>query len=347
MEDSLVGEKTIAYSIAQEILTTRVDIPPIPDNGRKIIDMVRQPKDQIDIPTFAKLVESDPGLFTRILQLANSIFYSEVDKIVSLRAAITRIGLVETVNSVGFYVFQRMLPKFPDIEGFSYSDFWSHSWACAVANRHLGHPYLEMGVLPGDLYLTGMLQGIGRLLFAIHFPEKFEECIQKAAKFNQPLYRVEKDIFGTTDTLVAARIMSHWNMPDNVCAGVAYSQMPELAPPQHIIIAGLTQFAYYIAGMSGIGKSGDGIKMNLSSAFFGKKTKLKISRPEVQKKFVDKILESLQGKAESVTQAPSADPSGRYDTKRSENGAENGVPPLTDRPKKGVLGWVKSLLTGD
>ena len=229
MGNKLVGEKTIAFSIAQEILTTSVNIPTIPANGTKIIAIVRQPTDQIDIPRFIKLVESDPGLFTRILQLANSPFYTEIDKIVSLRVAITRIGLVEIINSVCLYFFQKMLPKFPDLDGFSYDKFWSHSWACAVANRRLGHPNLEMGVLPGELYMTGMLHGVGKLLMAIHYPNEFSLCLKKARDLKLPLHQVEKDVFGTTDALVASNVLKSWNLPDNVCEGVAFHQMPELA----------------------------------------------------------------------------------------------------------------------
>ena len=112
--------------------------------------------------------------------MANSPFYSEVEKIVSLRAAITRIGLLEIVNSVCLHFFQNILPKFPDIEGLSYNDFWTHSWACAVANRRLGHPNLGMDVLPGELYLSGLLHGIGKLLLAIHYPIEFSGCVKKA-----------------------------------------------------------------------------------------------------------------------------------------------------------------------
>ena len=36
MDDALLGEKTIAFSIAQEILTTKINIPALPANGRKV-----------------------------------------------------------------------------------------------------------------------------------------------------------------------------------------------------------------------------------------------------------------------------------------------------------------------
>jgi len=344
MENTLVGEKTIAFSIAQEILTSKVNIPNIQANGRKILDIVRQPTDKIDVALFIKLVESDPGLFTRILQLANSPFYSEINKIASLRTAITRIGLIEIVNSVCLYFFQKMLPKFPDLEGFTYDDFWSHSWACAVANRRLGHPNLGMDVLPGELFMTGILHGVGKSLMAIHFPDDFSRCLKKARQFKCPLYQVEKDIFGTTDALVLSNILKSWNLPDNVCEGVAFHQMPELAPPEYTTIAGLTQYAYVIAGMSELGCSGDGVhQMDLPSTYFGKQPKLRLSRPDVQEKLAGEIIESLKGKAEATTGRSSSSNAESQKSKKSRAQNSAKTPEKVKPVKKGILGWIKSL----
>jgi len=342
MADPLVREKTIAFSIAQEILTTNADIPPIPANGAKILAMVRQPKSKIDIPSFVKLVESDPGLLTRILQLANSPFYSEIEKIVSLRAAITRIGLIEIVNSVCLYFFQKMLPRFPKIEGFTYNDFWSHSWACAVANRRLGHPNLGMGILPGELYMTGLLHGIGKLLLAIHFTNDFSKCIQKATEQGLSLQQVEKEVFGTTDALVASKVLNSWNLPANVCEGVAYYQLPEQAPPEYIIISGLTQFAYAVAELSGVGRSGDGVKTLISSTYFGQQSNLRISKPDVQEKLIKEILDSMKEKAETVVHVPKAPKRAA----RAMTGAtikSRDAKTKTRSAKKRVVGWIKSL----
>ncbi|MCP3944892.1 MAG: HDOD domain-containing protein [Desulfobacteraceae bacterium] len=343
MENTLVGEKTIAFSIAQEILLTNVNIPTIPANATKILAIVRQPKDQIDIPLFVKLVESDPGLFTRILQLANSPFYTEMEKIVSLRAAITRIGLIEIINSVCLYFFQKLLPTFPDLEGFSYDNFWAYSWACAIANRRLGHPNLEMGVLPGELYMTGMLHGVGKLLLAMYFPNEFSLCLKKARELKVPLTQVERDVFETTDALVASNVLKSWNLPANVCEGVAFHQMPELAPPEHVIIAGLTQFAYVIAGQSELGCNGDGIKMDLPSTYLGQLPKLKFSKPEVQEKLVQEILNSLKNKAESVISIPPKPQVQRRESKKTYALPSTKTSNQNKKLKKGVLGWVKSL----
>lgn len=346
MEDSLVREKTIAFSIAQEILKTRVDIPPIPANGRKILDVVRQPKSKIDIPEFVKLVESDPGLFTKILRLANSPFYSEPEQIVSLRAAVTRIGLVETINSVCLHFFQEMLPKFPDIEGFTYNDFWAHSWVCAVANRRLGHPNLEMDILPGDLYMAGMLQGLGKLLLAIYFPNEFTRCVETAVQQECPLFEVEKQVFGTTDALVGSKVLHAWHLPSHICEAVAYHQTPELAPPEYIVISALTQYAHALAGLSEIGTSGDGRSLDLQDTFFGQKPTIKLAHPQVQQILIREIRKYVAGnKAESVLRFPNARQAFKNSTVVHRPAREYPKPIKTG--KKGFFGWVKSVLGGN
>lgn len=336
-----MSEKTIAYSIAHEILTTSVKIPTLPANGQKILTVVRQSKDEIDIPGFAKLVESDPGLFTRILQVANSPFYRETKKINSMKAAITRIGLTETVNSVCLHFFQKMLPKFPDIEGFVYQDFWAHSWVCALANRRLGHPNLDMGALPGDLYMAGLLHGMGKLFMAIHFPEKFGQCIRRAKEWEMPLHQAEREIFGTTDAFVASKVLHAWDLPANVCEGVAFHQMPDQAPPEHIIMAGLTQFAYAMAGNIGSGASGDGARMKLSETFFGSKPNLKIAKKQMQEIIVREVMEALEGKKKDDDNTPARE---NYRRKFVKSVYYKQVPQRKEKPeKKNFIGWIKSL----
>jgi HD-like signal output (HDOD) protein len=345
MKNNLISAKTIGYRISLEILTSKIKLPPLPTNGAKLLNMAQQPMENIDIASFAKLVEGDPGLFTMVIQLANSPYYAGVDKIISLRSAITRIGLQEAIDSICLYFFQKMLPKFPGLEGFSSKEYWAYSWACAMANRRLGHPNLGMDILPGELYIAGLLHGIGKLLMAIHYPNEFSKCLVNAKKLNQPLYKMELEEFGTTDAYVASKIMEVWNLPDNICAGVAFYQRPESAPSEYQTIAGLTQFAYCISGMSGIGTSGDGVLMDLSSTYICKQTDLPISRKKIQENLVQEILKSLDEKSESVTglspdsQNKAIEKQGLKETQKSSKKT-----PLPKPKKKGWFGWIRSLL---
>ncbi|MCP3873780.1 MAG: HDOD domain-containing protein [Desulfobacteraceae bacterium] len=347
MKNNLLGEKTIADSISLEILTSNIKLPPIPANGAKLLEMVQQPMDKIDISAFAKLVEADPGLLAKVLQMANSPYYSAMDEIVSLKAAITRIGLSEAIQSVSLFFFQKMLPKFPSIEGFSSKEYWAFSWSCAIANRRLGHPNLGMSVLPGELYITGLLHGMGKLLIALHYPHEFSKCVKRARDHKQPLYKVEQDVFGTTDAFIASKIMESWNLPANICAGVAFHQMPGKAPVKYRSIAALTQYAYCLAVQSGIGHSGDGSIKKLSATYVCKHPKLKAFKGDRQEKLAEEILTSLEEKSESVTGVSSKSKAKKSDGKdrRAISSAKNSISRKPD--KKGFLVRIWSWIIGN
>ncbi len=348
MNDPLVGEKTVAMSIAQDILTSRSDIPAIPENVRHILKMVRLPEKKIDIPEFAHLVEADPGMFTRILQLANSPYYCGVEKIVSLRSAIMRIGLKETVNAVCLEFFQKSLPTFPGMEGCSYNDFWAFSWACAAAVKRLGHPALGFDTVPGDLYMAGMLQGLGKLLFAIHFPDEFRKCVSKARQMNCATAEIEKDKFGTTASLVGARVLETWNLPDKVIQAVAFCHIPHLAEPEYRSCAAQVQFAYAIAGKCGIGASGDGTIPEFSDTYFGKNGESKLSEPGVQEALLEEISSVLKAKAGSIFPNTGTDQNNTGRSEKEPAGQKkiqikNSVITHPDKDKKnGFINWVIS-----
>ncbi len=337
--------ESIAGSIVLDILNSDFKIPPMPANGLKLMDMVQKPVDEIDLSAFIHLVEPDPGLFSMVLQLANSIYFREQSEILSLRAAIVRVGLQEAVNSVSLYFFRRMLPKIPEIAGFSTKEYWAFSWACATAARRLGHPNLNMNALAGELYIGGLLHGIGKLVLAVHHPAEFSKCVRKARESELPLHRVELDEFGTTDALVASKLMAVWNIPSRICGGVQFHQNPGAAPETCRDIAALIEFACYIAGLSGIGCNGDGVMMPLESTWIAGQTGLPLCREQTRDRIINEVLTAVNERSESVTGVlPQA--------KQGVSGGQsavgtNGPAPGTGRlpvKKKGVLGWLKSLV---
>lgn len=236
----------LANSIAMDIIDSKIKIPSLPVSAQQILAIAQQPVDKIEIKILEQLIQKDPILFAQILNLANSSYYGTGREIVGLRNAIMRIGLEETVSSLSLYMFKNSLPVFPQIKGVSDAEYWEESWACAVASRRLGDPRLLVEALPGELYIAGLLQGIGKLILAVYDPKLFYECIKITRSFGKSLEQAELEIFGTTDSLVAYRILESWHLPPNICAAVGYCQSPESAPPEYIEIAALMQFASVI-----------------------------------------------------------------------------------------------------
>jgi len=76
---------------------------------------------------------------------------------------------------------------------------------------------------------------------------------------------------------------------------------PNLAPEKDRNIAALTQFAYALASMSGIGKNGDGSGASLESTWIAGQSGLPLFKKEIQEMVVKEIQASLEEKSESIT----------------------------------------------
>lgn len=295
------GEETIANAVALDILNSKFKIPPMPANGPKLISLVRKPIDDIKLDDFVKIIDSDPGLLSLILELANSAYFRGVDEVYSLRSAIVRVGLQETINSANLYFFQGLFPKIPQIDGFQVHAYWAYSWACANAARRLGHPNMNMDVNPGELYIAGLLHGIGKLILAIQYPFEFGKCIQTAARLKLPLHIVELDEFGATDTHIASKLLEIWQIPSRVCSGIKFYQNPGQAPEKDKNISALLQFAYAVAAASGIGTNGDGLVSSIESTWLAGRPEVPLFKKQTQDAVIKEILETLREKAESFT----------------------------------------------
>lgn len=332
------GEETIANAIALDILNSKFKIPPMPANGPKLISLIKKPIDAIEVDDFIKIIDSDPGLLSLILQLANSYYFKGVDEVSSLRSAITRIGLQETINSANLYFFRRMFPKIPEIKGFQVQEYWAFSWACANAARRLGHPNLGMNVNSGELYIAGLLHGIGKLILAIQYPYEFSKCIQTAAKLKIPVHTVELDEFGTTDTNITSKLLGIWHIPSRVCTAIEFSQNPDLAPEKDKDIAALIQFAYAVASMSGIVKNGDGCVTSIESLWIVRQPGLPLAKKEIQEAVVDEIHASLEEKSESITgiSPPKQEPVSKSKSTKLKQTKVNSS-------KTGFFTWIRSL----
>jgi hypothetical protein len=84
--------------------------------------------------------------------------------------------------------------------------------------------------------------------------------------------------------------------------------------------------------------------LELPDTFLGQKPNLKIARPEIQEDLVKEISTSLQQKAGAMFPKPGSGGKGKAGNKPRGTGKPKArVSAPKPKPKKGVLGWVKSL----
>ena len=289
-----------AESHIAKLIASGVELPPLPSIGAELLTVGRQPISSIDVAALARLIETDPGLSARIVRIANSPFFGVVGEVTNIRHAIMLIGLAETIDTLYFYVVTKTVPRFPTIEGFSYEEYWAHSRACAVAAKMLGRPQFSIKALPGELYLAGLFHGIGKVIMALKMRESFEKSLALAAREKIPLHLAEDQVFGYTHMQLGAEMLRAWNIPESILAAVRHYATPELAPPRHQEMAGVTQVAFCMANLSGMGFCGGHHEIDLSGAWLLHQKNSPLQDEETQKQLVEDILETLDQRTKII-----------------------------------------------
>ena len=109
--------------IYKEIKRTRK--LPSPDITALEIYRLAHDKD-VDYAKLKRVVEKDPAIASRVMQLANSAFYRSQVRIYSLKNAFVRLGM-KMLRHVALRVSLASQTKKGQCKEFDYEDFWSES----------------------------------------------------------------------------------------------------------------------------------------------------------------------------------------------------------------------------
>jgi len=303
----MTDSKKSPDALIADLLDSGIELPPMPAIGAELLAVARQPVDTVDVKKVTALIESDPSVAARILRMANSPYFGVANEVTSLRQGIVLIGLAETINTLYFYVLMKTLPRFPSVEGFSSEDYWAHSWACATAGRMLGRPQFLIRSLPGELYLAGLLHGVGKLVLAMTRKDEFARCVALAREQNIPLHQAEEGVLGFHHLALGARLLKSWNLPPSIRAAVGFYHSPGEADPRYQEIAALTQLAYLIANQSGIGYSGSPCENDPSQAWIVAQGSGPLSNRATLDPLVAEIADTLKKKSALMAAVGSSD----------------------------------------
>ena len=131
--------------------------------------------------------------------------------------------------------------------------FLRHSIACSIIARSLAaHKNLPQ---TEQLFLSGLLHDLGRVLLYIYFPEDSLNILSYSRESDKLLYEVENEYLDCNHTHFAKHLMQHWKLPLTLVNNVFYHHNPSAAP--HPIPAAIVHLADIIANGLGLGSSGE------------------------------------------------------------------------------------------
>lgn len=194
------------------------------------------------IPRMGSIIEQDPELRARLLQILNSPYFAFPSTIDSIPRALAVLGPRELSDLVlaacTVQVFGRL-----DNPIVGARRFWQHSLYCAVAARalaeHRREPHTER------FFAAGLLHDVGSLVLFRVLPELARECLQQARHTGEDMERVERHRLGFSHSHVGAAIAQRWALPEPLVEAVRWHHAPTHAP-RYRFEAGVVHIAEYI-----------------------------------------------------------------------------------------------------
>jgi len=166
----------------------------------------------------ARIIETDPGMSVKVLQLANSAFFGLTRRMTSIRGAVIVLGLeVLKALVLSSHVISSLGPP---SRHFSLERFQASSLRIARIVRRFLPDRAD------DAFAAGLLHDIGRMIIGLRLPHEYTRINELAAATEQPLHEIERECLGITHGAIGAFLLALWGVPFGVVEAVAFHSDP-------------------------------------------------------------------------------------------------------------------------
>lgn len=219
-----------------ELILQQLDqLPTLPAVAMRVLQAASS--DTASVKELCRLIESDPALTARILQLVHRADRGVPSEITSLERAVVLLGFdavrcaVLAVAVLGVFQAESSAGKF------NRGEFWKHCIAvgcCAellaqMCNASWGR---SVAIDPAEAFVAGLLHDIGKLALDAAIPKSFAKAIEAADVVRGNIADVERNVIGVDHTIVGKRLAEQWQLPHQLRDVIwLHGQLPQALPP--------------------------------------------------------------------------------------------------------------------
>lgn len=223
-----------------EVFSSIDDLPTLPELLWELQGAIQNPL--YGSHEIALIIEKDPSLAVNVLRLANSAYFGARETFLSIRDAVTRVGLKE-IERLARTVL--VIDTFKNVgTSMDHILFWKHSLQVATIAEFLAEGNPEQStLLPEEAYTAGLLHDVGKLLLDQYFPEEFEKVRAYSKLHSGSDAEAERYVLGIDHGEVGAGLMELWSLEPNIIEAVHWHHTPDSADAGQQIDAETIRFA--------------------------------------------------------------------------------------------------------
>ena len=220
--ERLLGlRQLMSNSTLQDLVGGLNSLPSAPRIYTELVDLLA--KQETSLEEVAQILEQDPAMCAKVLQMVRSAFFGAQVDTVSIHDAVARLGF-NVIKSLALTAGVFAAFKQEDvIPGFSASAEQQHALAVARASARI----LGSGPAADEAFMAGMLHDVGKLVLASRLPEVMTSVIEQSRAESRPMVSVEREKLDATHAEIGGYLLGIWGLPSAVVSAVACHHTPQ------------------------------------------------------------------------------------------------------------------------
>ncbi len=217
--DSQVSQTVYAVASVSALESMAGKVDELPLLPQSLVSVLRlSPDDDNYFDRFEDLAREDPALAVKIVSYANSAASSPASPILSIQAALARMGIQPVRSLVASLAVQRVfMPVEP-----SQVNLWKHSITVGVAAQRIATFLGKLEAEPGFAYLAGLLHDVGRFVMFEHASDDLLRVDESQWHTGDDLLAADMDVFMFTHSELGYLACQRWGLPDEIAEVVRF-----------------------------------------------------------------------------------------------------------------------------
>ncbi len=209
--DTTDGEASIIDEIKNEFHHNEVDLPSMPEVALKINQAVQN--EMLDIQKIADIVQTDPMISARAVQVANSAMYAGSQPVQTIKRAVQRIGL-RAMRAIVMSVALKNLytPKSPLIQK-RMKIYYQHSIRVGVICHEITKKIKDFD--KEQAFLAGLIHDIGIVPILIR-ADQHDEVKSNAELLDKLIHALQ--------TKVGATLLKQWGFEEELITAASEAE---------------------------------------------------------------------------------------------------------------------------
>src|SRR5688572_30352711 len=197
-------------------------LPSVPHTYWELTRVASRP--DVALEDLAAIVEQDPAMTVKVLQLVNSGYFGMPQRLSSVRQAVSYLG-TDLLKALALSAHAFGTVGQGKTQLFSLEALQRHALSTArMVKRMVPDPKLA-----GEPFTAALVHDIGRIVLAVGVPDVLDEALRQERNSGRPAHQVERELLGVCHAEVGAYLLGVWGLPLPIVEAVAYHHSPSMA----------------------------------------------------------------------------------------------------------------------